>query len=287
MLLQRAAKVAKEDQYEAIAMRTIIDKLEIPESEIQNDKPMAAVPTFSRGIRLVDLFLDPSIISSLKELITEHRGLHLLADNGIPPRHLTLFHGEDVSGKTLASKALASELRLPHHTLNLRLVESPVQEMIQMLEKARTERGVFLINGLPDPAHEDILPIYETLKELDDLRGIVIFEQPKRFAAKFGSTKDVFNPLKDYFDLCVYFGDPDIAAYISEHLGSNFEYKHGDDWTACLKSYFQDQKEIAIKCDLRLARKFVNHTLRDLFKEPKESLSGEELVQRLIDFMKS
>ncbi len=152
--LQVAAHEAKNGHTSlAYEIRTIVDKAKSSTGRI-----IPFIPDLSGLIisseptdRLSSLVLSPEMRSRIERILKEYKHKTDLEKHGLSHRRKILLAGPPGTGKTLTASVLASELKIPLHTVMMdKLVTKFMGEtsakLRQIFEYIREQKGVFLFD---------------------------------------------------------------------------------------------------------------------------------------------
>ena len=102
-------------------------------------------------VRLEDMILPGNIERKLRRLLREQRQQAKLLTHALPPRAKVLLVGPPGSGKTMSTRALAGELRLPLFTILLdglitKFMGETAAKLRLVFDAIRETRGVYLFD---------------------------------------------------------------------------------------------------------------------------------------------
>lgn len=102
-------------------------------------------------VRLEDMILPPDVERKLRRLLREQRQQAKLLTHALPPRAKVLLVGPPGSGKTMSTRALAGELRLPLFTILLdglitKFMGETAAKLRLVFDAIRETRGVYLFD---------------------------------------------------------------------------------------------------------------------------------------------
>lgn len=103
------------------------------------------------GVRLADMVLPESVERKLRRVLREQRQQAKLLTHALPPRAKLLLVGPPGSGKTMSTRALAGELRLPLFTILLdglitKFMGETAAKLRLVFDAIRETRGVYLFD---------------------------------------------------------------------------------------------------------------------------------------------
>jgi SpoVK/Ycf46/Vps4 family AAA+-type ATPase len=141
-------------------------------------------------VRLSEMVLSLGIRKQLHKVTREYKQQSRLREHGLSPRRKLLLVGPPGCGKTMTSRALASELKLPHlavqlHGLITKFMGETATKLHTIFESMQKTRGVYLFDefdaiGSERAAGNDVGEIRRVLNsflqflEQDDSDSIVI-----------------------------------------------------------------------------------------------------------------
>ncbi|WP_422929736.1 AAA family ATPase [Singulisphaera sp. PoT] len=142
------------------------------------------------AVRLGEMVLAPSIKKQLQKVIREYRQKSRLREHGLTPQRKLLLVGPPGCGKTMTSRALAGELKLPHltvqfHGLITKFLGETAAKLHSIFELMPKTRGVYLFDefdaiGSERAAANDVGEIRRVLNsflqflEQDDSDSIIV-----------------------------------------------------------------------------------------------------------------
>lgn len=142
------------------------------------------------AVRLSEMVVSPSIRKQLNKIIREYKQKSRLREHGLTPRRKLLLVGPPGCGKTMTSRALAGELKLPHlavqlHGLITKFMGETAAKLHSVFELMPKTRGVYLFDefdaiGVERGAGNDVGEIRRVLNsflqflEQDDSDSIII-----------------------------------------------------------------------------------------------------------------
>lgn len=102
-------------------------------------------------VRLEDMILEEEVQRKLRRVLREQRQQAKLLTHGLPPRSKVLLVGPPGSGKTMSTRALAGELRLPLFTILLdglitKFMGETAAKLRLVFDAIRDTRGVYLFD---------------------------------------------------------------------------------------------------------------------------------------------
>lgn len=102
-------------------------------------------------VLLSEMVLSPSIRNQLQKVTREYKQLSRLRVHGLSPRRKLLLVGPPGCGKTMTSRALAGELKLPHfsvqlHSLITKYMGETASKLHAVFDAIHKTRGVFLFD---------------------------------------------------------------------------------------------------------------------------------------------
>jgi len=102
-------------------------------------------------VHLSEMVLSPEIRKHLEKVIREYRQQSRLREHGLAPRRKLLLVGPPGCGKTMTSRALAGELKLPHfavqlHALITKFMGETATKLHAIFEAMQKTRGVYLFD---------------------------------------------------------------------------------------------------------------------------------------------
>lgn len=102
-------------------------------------------------VRLEDMILEEEVQRKLRRVLREQRQQSKLLTHGLPPRSKVLLVGPPGSGKTMSTRALAGELRLPLFTILLdglitKFMGETAAKLRLVFDAIRETRGVYLFD---------------------------------------------------------------------------------------------------------------------------------------------
>ena len=146
----------------ALELRSLIDDAREKRSALR--RPPAPVPLAApRGdlvgllsvgypdVRLEDMILPEEVQRKLKRVLREQRQQTKLLTHGLPPRSKLLLIGPPGSGKTMSTRALAGELKLPLFTILLdglitKFMGETAAKLRLVFDAIRETRGIYLFD---------------------------------------------------------------------------------------------------------------------------------------------
>lgn len=143
-------------------LRTLIDDAREKKSAARRPSSPVALAT-PRGdlagllsvgypdVRLEDMILPEEVQRKLKRVLREQRQQAKLLSHGLPPRSKLLLVGPPGSGKTMSTRALAGELKLPLFTILLdglitKFMGETAAKLRLVFDAIRETRGVYLFD---------------------------------------------------------------------------------------------------------------------------------------------
>ena len=157
--LQVAAKAARQGHHRfASDVKALVDSgressgsaavtaIAQPRGEL-GDLVVASYPDVS----LRTLVVEPTVMSSLEEVVGEQRQRHKLMDQGFQPVRRLLFEGPPGTGKTMSAAALAHELDVPLLTIRLdallsKYLGETASKLRVLFDSAASQRAVYLFD---------------------------------------------------------------------------------------------------------------------------------------------
>lgn len=141
-------------------------------------------------VHLSEMVLSPDIRKQLQKVIREYKQQSRLREHGLSPRRKLLLVGPPGCGKTMTSRALAGELKLPHfavqlHGLITKFMGETAAKLHAIFEAIQKTRGVYLFDefdaiGSERTAGNDVGEIRRVLNsflqflEHDDSDSIIV-----------------------------------------------------------------------------------------------------------------
>lgn len=142
------------------------------------------------AVRLSEMVLSPAIKKQLHKVTREYRQKSRLREHGLSPQRKLLLVGPPGCGKTMTSRALAGELKLPHmsvqfHSLITKFLGETAAKLHSIFELMPKTRGVYLFDefdaiGSERAAVNDVGEIRRVLNsflqflEQDDSDSIIV-----------------------------------------------------------------------------------------------------------------
>ncbi len=142
------------------------------------------------GVRLSEMVLSPAVKKQLNKVTREYKQRSRLREHGLSPRRKLLLVGPPGCGKTMTSRALAGDLKLPHlavqfHSLITKFLGETATKLHSVFELMPKTRGVYLFDefdaiGSERAAVNDVGEIRRVLNsflqflEQDDSDSIVV-----------------------------------------------------------------------------------------------------------------
>jgi SpoVK/Ycf46/Vps4 family AAA+-type ATPase len=142
------------------------------------------------SVRLSEMVLSPDIRKQLSKVTREFKQRSRLREHGLSPSRKLLLVGPPGCGKTMTSRALASELKLPHmavqfHSLITKFLGETATKLHSIFELMPKTRGVYLFDefdaiGSERAAVNDVGEIRRVLNsflqflEQDDSDSIIV-----------------------------------------------------------------------------------------------------------------
>ncbi|HEV3163657.1 MAG TPA: ATP-binding protein [Isosphaeraceae bacterium] len=141
-------------------------------------------------VRMSEMVLSPAIRKQLQRVIRQYKQQARLREHGLAPQRKLLLIGPAGCGKTMTSRALAGELKLPHlavqlHGLITKFMGETAAKLHTIFESMQKVRGVYLFDefdaiGSERAAGNDVGEIRRVLNsflqflEQDDSDSIII-----------------------------------------------------------------------------------------------------------------
>jgi SpoVK/Ycf46/Vps4 family AAA+-type ATPase len=142
------------------------------------------------GIHMSEMVLAQSVRKQLLQVIREYKQKSRIREHGLSPRRKLLLVGPPGCGKTMTSRALAGELKLPHlsiqlHSLITKFMGETAAKLHSIFELMQKTRGVYLFDefdaiGSERDAGNDVGEIRRVLNsflqflEQDDSDSIIV-----------------------------------------------------------------------------------------------------------------
>jgi SpoVK/Ycf46/Vps4 family AAA+-type ATPase len=103
------------------------------------------------SVRLSEMVLSKAIRKQLNQVIREYKQYSRLREHGLSPRRKLLLVGPPGCGKTMTSRALAGELKLPHlavqlHGLITKFMGETAAKLHSIFELMQKTKGVYLFD---------------------------------------------------------------------------------------------------------------------------------------------
>ncbi len=102
-------------------------------------------------IRLVDMVLDPHVVTQIERILKEQRLLSRIREHGLSPRRKLLLVGPPGTGKTMTASVLAAELGVPLFTVRFdalitKFMGETAAKLRQIFDAVVEVRGVYFFD---------------------------------------------------------------------------------------------------------------------------------------------